>query len=78
MSGETTAGTGLGKATGRGKERLDAPEAVVGAGAGEGVTEELAAPTTSAGDAEALRSSKGAVVWLLSVLVMGFGASEID
>lgn len=78
MSGEATAGTGLGKATGRAKERLDAPEAVVDAGAGEGVTEELAAPTTSLGDAEALRSSKGAAVWLLSLLHVGFGAGEID
>lgn len=76
MPGETTADTGLGKATGRAEERSEAPKAVVGAGAGEGVMDGLAAPPASLGDEEVLLSIEGLAAWLLSILHVGFEAVE--
>lgn len=79
MPGEATAGTGLGKATGRAGERSEVPEAVVDAGAGEDVKGGLAAaPTASLGDAKPLLSLECVGVWLLLILHVGFAAGEID
>lgn len=54
IPGETIAGTGLGKATGRAGERSKAPEANMDAGADEDVKDGLAEPTASLEDAKPL------------------------
>lgn len=77
MPGEATAGTGLGKATGRAGERSEVPEAVVDAGGGEDVREELAAPISSLGDAVPLLSLVRVGVWPLNLHV-GFATGKTD
>lgn len=76
MPGETTAGTGLGKATGRAGERSEIPEAVAGAGEGEGVKEGIASSAACLGDAKPLLPLACVLIWVLLILHEGLKAGE--